>query len=367
MIAGALTACALLVGGPRDLPELDARHWFNNPVFRFQDDRDVLLCVFTTRDAHSERLASQLNRLQRRPRLVVIALTQDSRADVERFVERTRARFTIGAESDTVRRMKLPRLPQFWRISRTGEQRAEPLPADLGDMLPDFGAYGEEDVASITQRADLEDFVLSDAFGGNRQVAVQKLFHASSAAEFVRFAASAEATEANPYVRGALQYYREIAEGTRTPLELAPATTHYRAFGAAADDDPEWARAREYSSKVASIEEIATLLNDYKTAAGDQPQDIVIRRLVVERLPRVADRAASRRALMELLPHEPDYFLRLRLTSSFMDICAEGDEEAAAFLESLAETEDNILHVRPMMQSLAEHLRAGDPFGRLWH
>lgn len=367
MIAGTLVACLLLAGGPREFPDLEARYWFNNPVFRLKDDRDVLLCVFTTRDARSERLASQLNRLQRRPRLVVIALTQDSRDDVERFVERTRARFTIGAESDTVRRMKLSRVPQFWRMSRAGDQRLEALPPDLGELLPDFGAYGEEDLDSITRPADLEIFVLSDAFGGNRQLAVKKLFHASTADEFVRFAAAAEETEANPYVLGALQYYREVAAGSRAPLELAPATTHYRAFGAAAPDDPEWARSRAYASKAANLEDVAVLLSDYKAAAGDQPQDVVIRRLIVERLPRIADRAASRRALMELLPHEPDYFLRLRLTSSFLDVCTEGDEEAAAFLESLAETEENILHVRPMMQSLAEHLRAGDPFGRLWH
>ncbi|RMF83476.1 MAG: hypothetical protein D6744_04580, partial [Planctomycetota bacterium] len=88
-----------------DAMRLDARYWFNNPVFRLHDDRAVVLFLFEVRERDRSTLEAvrALNRVAARPDTVVIGLTPDGRQEVETFIRRHRVRFTVGAGSRNAR------------------------------------------------------------------------------------------------------------------------------------------------------------------------------------------------------------------------------------------------------------------------
>jgi len=342
-----------------EIRELEARHWFNNPVYRLHDDRDVLLWFFTTRDRESHAIVPKLNRLQRRPDLVVIGITEDSRVDAERFIRQTRAGFTVGAGSPMLKRLDIRPSAQLYRLSRKEGGRISRVDvSNLDSLLPDWGPYGEEDISQLDEDWELVDFISSDALGQRRAEAVRKLFAYGDRAALIDLADRLLPEERNPWVRNALIYFKERAEGTREPQpEPAPSTIHYRVFSDKLDA-PEWATAREYLRRVESLS-VTQLLSDYRNHLTDQPNDVVIRRIIVDHLEHVQDRTAARSALLEMVAREPDYFIRLRLVGSFSTVCNVGDQEVADYLDALAETETNLLHVRPMMEYVAYVLRTG--------
>ena len=91
--------------------EIEAKCWFNNPVYRLRDDRRVVLFFFECDSKEAAAWTKRLNRMSRRPDMVIIGLTDDGRAAAERFIKRRNVRFTIGAGSRTAKRLGIRELP----------------------------------------------------------------------------------------------------------------------------------------------------------------------------------------------------------------------------------------------------------------
>lgn len=361
MCATFLALC-LILAEPTDYPirELEARHWFNNPVFVLNDQRDVLLVFFSTQDDSMNRMIRTLNRLSRRPDLLVIGITSDSRTQVEKWIARERVRFTVGAESGMAAKLKLDKLPKALRLKRNeSDQFQEFDPASTESLVPAYGEYGAEDTSKLTEPRQLEDMISSNAYGRKRFEAVQKLYHLSDPDAFIAFAESQIDTETDPWVRNALVYYKEIRQGVRQPDEpLSPATRYYREFSSNAQADG-WREAREFMASLPTTP-IDQLPAVYVSHLRDEPNAAVVRRATIDHLERNAPPELARAILLNLLAVETDYQLRLRIVGAFTTVCKVGDTEIADSLEALAKQEQNLLHVRPMMEYVANYLRTGE-------
>ena len=167
--------------------------------------------------------------------------------------------------------------------------------------------------------------------------------------------------ESEPWARGRIEFLCLVARGLRDIDEdyRGPSAYYQNAYGAD-PEAPEWEELRAYRQRVdhASVDAI---IGEYRGHFTDKPVDVLVRRFTVGDLGGCPDRWSSRSAIMELLLDEPDDSIRMMAAAQLFDLCDRGDEEAASFLESLAETEANIRHVRPMMQYVARYIREGDP------
>lgn len=373
-VVGVLLGSCMIGEGPTNekpatnsIVEIDARHWFNNPVFRLRDDRKVILFFFKCDSKEGAKWAARLNRMTRRPDLVIIGLTDDSQSQAERFIKRRNPRFTIGAGSRTAKRLGIREMPALRVIE--GKDRARVRVAEsiqvLVTMLPDW----QQSVSDIETASDLMDFVSSDALGRNREAAIRKLFEMlppERRGELVALAESQLPIEPDPFVRGTLRLYRDLALGVRqTAWEQSASNAYSRDFRRD-PHDAEWVAAHAFMSEKLDLP-APRLLGEFRTHQSNDPNDIVIRRLIVERLDdrgAAAERedpyrAGARTALMEILPEEPDRSIRLAATSALARVCEFGDKEVIEFLEALAPSEPNDQLVRPMMEYVAYRLRTG--------
>ncbi len=123
-IVAALLSCLALVASPTPeppaRPEVHAKAWFNNPPFRLNDDRDVVLLFFSAKDPERSLtpIVRRLNQVCRRPDTVVLGLTADGRGEAQAFIKRYRVQFTIGASSRSPRDFKIAKTPAIIRIKR---------------------------------------------------------------------------------------------------------------------------------------------------------------------------------------------------------------------------------------------------------
>jgi len=368
-LAAVLLVCCLTVhgGGPsRARPELKARWWFNNPVYRINDRRDVVLFFFEAKSSRhrddTARITRLLNRLAINPDVVVIGLTRDSRTAAQRFISKHKVRFTVGAGSDCQRAFGIKRLPALLRVAR-GDDEADVAPVapdDLEDLLPDFESFGADDLAGLTEAWQLRAFVESDAPERLRRKAVKRLFETADPNEFVAFAAERLPVEHNPWIRARLEYYSDLARGIQRddeqPTPSALAHIAYR-------EDPgadEWAAVRRFEARMDKGLSAADLVAAFEQHASMEPADLVIRRKIATELGFAGEPATAREALLRLLPLEPDPSIRMYLAFSLSEVCPAGDEEAASLLEDLASSETNVLRVRPMLEYLAFYIRTGE-------
>lgn len=339
--------------------EISAKHWFNNPEYRLFDDRDVILFFFDAGDRQSARWISKLERLRRRPDVVVIGLTQDDKNKAELFIKREKVRFTVGAGSPSAKSFGVRALPALRKFVRKDPAGPRIMEMDgLADYLPSWGDYGKEEVEAIKESWELAAFVESDAYGMNRQQALFKLFDTWKREEFLALAQARLPVERDPWVRNALKLLIDRAQGVDNPQPKIAASTEYRKQFSADQDDSAWAPFREYQKEIHQ-RTVAQLVDDYRIHGAEEPNDVLIRRTIAAHLEQ-HDRTAARRAYMELLLGEPDYFIRLRIVGGLNQTCQIGDEEAAAFLEEAARAEPNLRHVKPLMEYTSHYLRTGE-------
>ncbi len=350
-------------------PELSAHYWFNNPVFRLHDDRAIVLWFFSLKNqrpgAELERTILTLRRIAANPDVVVIGLTPDRRAAVQRLIRKYGIPFTIGAESRSYRDFGIRRLPALLRIDRRGGDRAEPIEiGDLTELAPDYQRWGSADLAQLTTPWQLRALIESQAEGKLRRAGVGRLYEMSDPQEFAGWAAQWMPHEPDPWVRGALDLYRDRALGIeRHDDELSPSAAALREYRAN-PDAPEWLPVRSFfATRPNSVDELMQALKQHK---GNSPVDLVMRRRVVDALMDVpqAQKPQARTALMQLLPGESDPSIRLLATMALGEICQPGDEEVAQLLEALAQEEANTWRVRPMMEYVSYYLRTGEEDAR---
>lgn len=322
----------LLVQGsiePGKPAELHAKVWFNNPPFRIHDDRDVILFFFEPNDRKSIEAARELQRFSRRvPEAVVIALTEAGRNEAQRFIERGKIRFTVGAESRSRAAYRVKELPALVRIVRRNgkpvpeDVRVDDLPSVISSDLPSIQAKIERDRAILDQvaaPADLRSYVESDAFVLWRADAVSRLFEADDTANFLRFAEDQlQRGVDSPTVRWRLEFYRRKALGEDVDGQIdAPSSQSWRLF-LRESDQAQWRDALEFRS-AAGNKSLDELIAWYETHAMESPEHQVIRFLTLSEIGRRKllaeedERAAIRDRLLYLYGGEPDFGLRAQM------------------------------------------------------
>ena len=362
---------ALLVLGPSDpaAPEIRALAWFNNPEYRLHDEREVILFFFEARDRTSARLVPSLNRLHRRPDVLVIGLTRDSRGAVVEFIRRQRVLFTIGAQSKSAREFGITKLPALVRVRGPKRADMERLdPDELGKLAPDWGPHGEENVEAIHEPWELKAFIESDAYGRNRRNAALKLYGMTDADSFEQFGERHLPFEGDPWVRSAIEFLMSHP----TPQEIqeqkgpAPAVEFWKAYHGD-PNAPEWAPVKRYHSGTPVGEQtVGRLARDYWNHDTESASDLVIRRSIAMALNgrHGESREQARAALLDMIPAEPDWAIRLYLAGALLDVCDVGDTEVADFLEAESQHEPHFFVVKPMMQYMSYYLRTGEEDAR---
>lgn len=340
--------------------EVDARRWFNNPPFRLQDTRDVAIVIFDVASTQKNPAwIGRLQRLSRRPNVIAVALTGDSARETEAFIREHRVRFTVGAGSEVARRWRREKPAFIWIDRNTGRTEERQIDALLS-VTPEWGEYGAEDFTKLTHAWELDAFVASDAYGRRRADAVGRLAEVLEPERFLQFAQEALASERDPWVRSRLRVYsRAISQGeTLSPPPPAPGATLYREFQANSSA-VQWETAARFERTMArlSLPELAT---QFDRSGGDEPNNIVIRRMIVDRLEKVQDRDAAREVLLNWLPTESDALIRLHIVGGLLDLTPVGDHATADVLESHAATEPDDWHVRPMLEYVVQVLRTGE-------
>lgn len=367
---------------PSRVPELKAGHWYNNPVFKIHDERDVLLFFFVVDDSpmgkESLRYVEALNRLSRSPDLVVIGLSSQPRAAVVAFIEKAKVRFTVGATSSSAKDYRITRFPALVRIPRpVGEVKASPSASeaawtrmelaelerwasDLG-TTDDAGAPKALDLAAMSVE-ELKAFCASDALGMDRATAVRLLFQALPREDFIKLAAERLKTEQSPWPRNSLRYYMDVASGARQDDDRqspsAAAANAYRAN----PDAPEWSKVKKYidSESRASFD---AMWEAYQTHCTDDPADVLVRRMAVEDMwHKCEDQESARFGLLQALTADVDPSIRMIAAMALGERCVTGDVEAADIIDRAARSEPELLRTKPMMEFVAENIRKGiDP------
>lgn len=369
-------------------PELKAGRWFNNPVFRLNDHRDVLLFFFVVNDSPSAkeglRWVEKLNRLANRPDVVVIGLTSASRAATEKFIEAAKPRFAIGAASASARDYKITKFPSVIRLERhRGEAKKggadqfvvpsgldpnwepieyaglEALDAKLA-ATNEGGGYVEPDLASMTL-VELKAFAAGDSFGMDRATAVQMVFQAVPHDEFVKYADERLDAESNPWAKGTLRYYRDVAAGVRKDDAQQSASARAVNEFEKNPDDASWAEVRAYLAQTNEDRgDFNKVWTAYQSHVTEGSADALVRRHAIHDLwHRCADDDSVRSALLQAAGLDPDHSIRMIATMALGERCEVGDEEAALRLDQIADIETEILNTRPMMERVAERIRGG--------
>jgi len=363
-IAICLVGAAAHAQGTMSAREIKAKAWFNNPVFRLHDERDVLLLFFSAKDKENS-LAPVVQRLRRvalRPDVVVIALTADGRAEAQRFIQHYKVRFTVGAASASARDFGIKRTPTLLRLVRKPEGlRSVECPADQVEQLY-LPAATSEPTSEPTDEAEpweLILFIQGPTPGLQRSWAINKLFRKLAPEEFLEFADEILSDdEASPDVRNRLEFYKRKLAGQPVDDQVrAPSMRLLNEFQANRDD-PVWAPVKSYLDGIKE-RSVDRLVEDYWQRTGESPENLLIRYRIVSVLPEVGPRERVRQVLIEMLPFEPDFAIRGFITSGLVQTCPVGDTEVAELLEAQAEVEPNIYHVRPWMQAGAVYLRTG--------
>ncbi|GIK17027.1 MAG: hypothetical protein BroJett003_19910 [Planctomycetota bacterium] len=380
--------------------EISAHRWFNNPVFKLKDDRDVLLFFFTlgANEAGKEslRTAEKLNRLCDNPKLVVIGLTTAPASQVERFIKQHHIRFTVGSGSRSATAFRVEKFPTVLRIDRRSPASDEPslhivqtvawvsLNGEAIDRLVDATAASTDSASlptsgegnpwtrrfSSLQEMDVIDLmnfiedVESDREyqGWSRAAAVRVLSESAPKEDFLEFAAARLAVESNARVRCNLKYYTDVVSGLRKDDEGQSVSA--KAF-LAFRDDPEqesWGPVRAYQALGEQERGNGRrLLEMYHGHFADDPANTLVRRMVVEDLwHRCTDDIQVRNALMEVISMDPDASIRMIAAMGLTKRCATGDIEVAEFLEAMAEIEPNLKGTRPMLEYAAGRIRTGE-------
>ena len=360
----------LCFGGPAQR-EIEARHWFNNPIYRLHDDRTVILLFFECNDKESARCAKKLERFAKRhDDVVAIGLTADNRGATERFISRNKVRFTIGAESRSMKTFGVRRLPAILVVDGQDREQLEVVDnfAGLQAMLASWDEPSTKKLSEIKSEDGLKTYIETIAHGQSRESAVRKLWEllgTERAEEFVEFAEARLLVEPCPWVRGELRYWVNIAGGVdggdRERSSWARCHFDFR-------DNPEaqrWSKYRAFREALPGYSP-TELLEQYRQHLSDEANDVLIRENVVRSLhiEEGPGREQARGALMEILLNEPDRSIRLHATGTLGQICEVGDTEVADFLDTLAETEPYVLVVRAAMEYIAEYLRTGEEDGR---
>ncbi len=193
--------------------------------------------------------------------------------------------------------------------------------------------------------------------------AARELFERLTGDEFVRLASEAWLFEPDPEVRGWLEYLTAVVRGERRADEdfRGPSATYMNEY-MANPHAPEWQPVHQFADRVDRSDPEA-LWAAYRRHRGERPADVLVRRLVVRDLQKLASTPARERArqlILDLIPDEPDDSIRLVATMALMDLCQIGDTDAAELLERYARVEPNLRHVRPIMEITAYVLRTGD-------
>jgi peroxiredoxin len=341
----------------------EAAKWLNTRVAPEAARGETILFFFSAKQSAQERSASEyvrlLNRLRRRPNTAVVGLTADPVEAAEKFIRRHHPRFPIGAASRSAARYGVRELPAVVVIKADAPGGARVSPAQLSELLPRWDGRPltvEKNAEAWKLISFIED---GEQDWGARCHAVRKLYAALPAAEFVEYATERLAEEEEPWVRGRLEYFRDLARGI-------PRTDEQQSLSARAifkdypqnPDAPEWAPVREFEAKADSLT-VEEKLAVYWHHGGTTAADTLVRRLVAESLKKVKEkeRAAAREALLSIIAADPDHSIRMVSATGLGEICEVGDLEVASFLEELARTEPNVTLTRPVIEYTARHLR----------
>jgi hypothetical protein len=348
----------VLLGPPTGLEKVDAKAWLNVSELP-EEDADYILFFFALRsDRETDstvRHLGMLNRLDRDPSIRVLGLTPEHPGAVEPFVKKHDVRFAVGAGSRCARRFDVRRPPALVRLKRG--QDARPLSFEEAKRL----AAGVSSHVRELSKMELREFVTGDANGHARAAAIARLYGKMERSEYIAFAESRMAEESNPWVRGRLEYFVDLAKGIpRSDEEMSDSAYAYNLFRESRDA-PEWQEVRGYfkardEGKFATVEK---LWAEYLSHDTMELQDVLVRRFVTEDLWKAADRDASRPVLMDIVAIDLDPSIRMIATMALGQVCPTGDEEAADFLDEMAAVEANITRVRPMMKYVSHMIRTG--------
>ena len=363
------------IGGSRpDRTELQAKAWFNSPSIRVPDDRTYVILFFTTfQDQGVEPLIAKLNKLHRRGDTVVVGLSPESKERVEKFIEKRKVRFTVGARSPTYKEFGIKRFPRVVVLERKRSgNRVENIFVDLESPdswfphhLPEDeplepGAFDEKSSVEVLKRHAHEDSSYLE-----QKRAVRLLRDRLTTDEFMGFCDEILEYEYRPALRGAIAYQKHLADPNAPVKEpLLAGSTLARREMRENPDDPQWDRYREYFDGIEN-RSAEQLFQEYFEHLGDDLVDLqtrkslpyeLVRRLREERVeqPIVVD------YLKQMLLAETDFATRQRIVGAFSEVCRPGDFEVADFLEEQLKTEKNIRVVQPMMEYTIRYLRTGE-------
>ncbi len=370
-IAPLLLGCVLtiLTAAKQKPIELQAGAWFNTGTIRVPDDRTYVLFFFTTfQEREVKPFIGRLNKLHRRRDTIVVGLSPESEERVEKFIEKEKIRFTVGARSRTYKDFRIKRFPRVVVLERKRSgNRVENIFVDLESPdswfphhLPEDeplepGAFDEKSSVEILKRHAHEDSSYLE-----QKRAVRLLRDRLTTDEFMGFCDEILEYEYRPALRGAIAYQKHL-EDPNAPVKepLHPPSSRASQSLRGSSDDPKWDRVHDYFLRIDELPS-EQLVEDFFDNMTDDPGDLLIRRGIPAALEKRTDKENVRSSLMQMLLAEPDSGVRLRVVGAFSEVCLPGDFEAADFLEEQLKTEKNIRGVRPMLEYTIRYLRTGE-------
>lgn len=303
------------------------------------------------------RLVGRLSKVAGRRDLLVIGLTQSTRSAVDRVLRNLEISFAVGYGSRSDRDFGIKRTPAMILVKRGAKLTTSEISSEELDTFVPEWMSPEASAAQFTDEWELRQFVEGPGDSLERRQAVKLLYDKLPPDEFIQLADELIESESNPDVRCRAMYWKRVAQGEDLEYQVLAPSMSYEQQLQAAPNDPAW---REISSfPLESLKNPEVALETYAAHMSEAPADVLLRKRCVEIFTSISDKPAIRAAMMRLLPLEPDFGIRGLLTSALVQSCEVGDLEAADLLSKLAESEDNLYHVRPWMENSAIYLRTG--------
>lgn len=366
---------------------ISAQQWFNLSTISIPAPPTRVLVFFSTRlpDAFVP-LIPHLNRIDQRPDVVVYGLTPESSRRVETFVEQHRIKFAVGAGSPNDRHFGVRRWPQIvvlkssCRNMSADRAQVERTMAALTDLESRLNTdVGDDKATAATSAIDPDKAQRSAEIDRLRAVALEDpdpeermralgilrtLLSPEGFLSVLDAVLSAEPPawyqdwwQKRPIWYGDIAYMRHMADPSQPNKQGPPPGLLVIVQQEADLVDLAYAEAYVGELRKMTNEE---LRDEYLSHLSDADRDLLIRQKIEAVLMPRSDSPEVRRVFLELLPYEPDAYMRYNLAGDIGFVCQPGDTEAIEVLNTALDAETDIRWARPMMQEAIHYLSTGD-------
>jgi len=359
----AFLLAVVMVAPVERVPTITAEKWVNRLSIQPQDSRNVVVLIFRASDAARLRDdVTGLNRLARRSDLLVVGVTRDREPEVKRFIKATGARFAIGIQSTSGRKLGVTRPPAILSYKSGARVEIEDLDGFAEELEPapqggdvDPGRMSETELRTRVEQS--EDLSEDLEFLTELRIRMESEAFLDYADELY---AQKESWEL--IWRGNIAYQRHLADPSieQKQTDMSPGRMAYR-------------KARK--ERTFPTQELAALLASrtnwtaqeqfdvYAQRAGDDAESLVYRGEWARLLGNTGSRE-SVDALLDMLDVEPDAHVRFHIAGAISEMHDSPERSDPAMIERLEQAlarETDLRWVRPMLEAGIYAMRYGAP------